>query len=193
MRGAVELEYDPKLFVIVNTDALEFADQEASMHVVIVEDSIQAESLILKINFSSPPPQFDRSDFRVEPLTCSKEDASWYMPLPPILDADVQVVTIKMARESELFTYSEEDQAVFFSNAVRPKVLAGLFCPTESEISLEFLLDSDVLGKASEVLTIQIKTKSSNNASVDSNEDEEDTNKSTFAGVSDTEVDNAKR
>ena len=60
------------------------------MNVVIADElSVKAEPLILNINFRSPPPQFDKTGFSVEPLTCSEEDAVWSMPLPPILDADI--------------------------------------------------------------------------------------------------------
>ena len=42
------------------------------------------------------------------------------------------------------------------ASEIRPKLLAGLFCPSASEVSLEFLLTSDILGEATEILTIPI-------------------------------------
>ena len=66
------------------------------MLVLIDDDSVEAQPLKLKVNFKSPPPIFNRTDFEVEPLTCRESDAYWSMPLPPIVDADMQIVTIQM-------------------------------------------------------------------------------------------------
>ena len=43
------------------------------------------------------------------------------------------------------------------ANEIRPKFIAGVYCPAFSEISLEFLLRSEELGEATELLTIPIK------------------------------------
>ena len=108
---AVALDYNPNVIVVIQTDDMSFSDQEMSPNVVINGDTanIEAQPLILHIEFVSPPPQFDRKGFKVDPVTCSEQDATWKTPLPPIRDADTQVVTIEMTSQTELFAYSEED------------------------------------------------------------------------------------
>ena len=78
------------------------------------------------------------------------------MPLPPILNADTQTVTIEMTSKSELFTYWVEDETVYLASAIRAKFIAGLKCPVFSEINLEFLLTSEEQGEAKELLKIYL-------------------------------------
>ena len=155
--GAISIDSNPSARVVIDTDDLSFSNQDVSVNVSVDDVRLHGEALRLDIRFTSPPPQFDRTGFQVDPVTCSEDDATWSMPLPPILHADTQVVTIEMAGESELFTYSEEEQTVFLASEVRPKILSGLFCPAVSEVSLEFLLTSDILGKATEIISIPFK------------------------------------
>ena len=90
-----------------------------------------------------------------------------------------------MAGESELFAYSEEEQTVFLVSEVRSKILGGLFCPAVSEVPLEFLLTSDILGKATEIISIPFKPHDA------SAEDDQVNGGSNFAGVDISEVDAA--
>ena len=46
---------------------------------------------------------------------------------------------------------------MYLASEVRPKILAGLFCPSVAEVSLEFLLTSDKLGEASEIISVPIE------------------------------------
>ena len=62
-----------------------------------------------------------------------------------------------MSSKTQLFAYSDEDQTVYLASEIRPKFIAGASCPVFSEISLEFLLTSDILGEANELLTILIE------------------------------------
>ena len=43
------------------------------------------------------------------------------------------------------------------ASEARPKILSGLLCPSVAEVSLEFLLTSDKLGEASEILSVPIE------------------------------------
>ena len=122
-----------------------------------ITHEVEAKPLTLTINFRSPPPQFDTRDYSVEPLTCSEDDASWSMPLPPIHNPDIQTVKIEMTSKSELFTYDDEFEIVELASAIRQKFIAGVYCPVFSEISLKFLLTSDKLGAGKETLTVPIK------------------------------------
>ena len=73
---------------------------------------------------------------------------------------------------------------MYLDSKVREKVLAGLFCPDAPEISLEFLLTSDKLGEATEIITIPITPY------IEEEEEAEPTSSaSTFAGVNVAEVD----
>lgn len=47
---------------------------------------------------------------------------------------------------------------IALSSEVLPQLVAGQFCPSVSEISLEFLLTSDMLGEGTEIITIPIMT-----------------------------------
>lgn len=89
-------------------------------------------------------------------MTCSVEDESWALPLPPILNGDTQNVVIELKSSSELFFFSVESQTVFISSEALPNLLAGIDCPAGSEVSLEFLLTSDKLGEGAEIFSIPI-------------------------------------
>ena len=91
----------------------------------------------------------------MEPLTCSEDDASWSMPLPPVDNAD-ESTKVDMLSKSELFTYSQ-NEPVKLSNEIRLKFLAGALCPADSEINLEFLIKSEGKVDATEILTIPIR------------------------------------
>lgn len=58
------------------------------MTVKIDDDSIDALPLVLDIKFVSPPPQFYRKHYKIDPVTCSLKDETWELPLPSIVDAD---------------------------------------------------------------------------------------------------------
>lgn len=93
---------------MVQTNDMQFSGQTVSFNVKVLDDSVDILPLAVSIQFSSPPPQFDRDGFKVDPVTCSVDDESWAVPLPPIKDADTQSVTIEFKSVSELFVYVED-------------------------------------------------------------------------------------
>ena len=96
-----------------------------------------------------------------------------------------------MSSKTQLFAYSDEDQTVYLASEIRPKFIAGAFCPAFSEISLEFLLTSDILGEENELLTIQIEPYVETTEVVLDEREEAEGNQSSFAGVNVAEVDAA--
>ena len=128
------------------------------MLVLVENDGVEVQPLTLDIQFSSSPPEFDRTGFTVDPLTCSASDATWFMPLPAVADEDTQIVWIEMIIVAEIFTYSAEDQTVYIADEIQSEIEAGLFCPEVTEISLEFLLSSDKRGEATETIKIPVGT-----------------------------------
>ena len=74
---------------------------------------------------------------------------------------------------------------MYLDSIMRPKILAGQYCPNASEIGLEFLLSSDKLGEATEVITIPIIPF------IPEEEKPEQASISNFAGVNVDEVDAA--
>ena len=96
-----------------------------------------------------------------------------------------------MSSKTQLFAYSDEDQTVYLASEIRPKFITGASCPAFSEISLEFLLTSDILGEANELLTIPIKPAEQTNEVVLDEREEAEANQSSFAGVNVAEVDAA--
>jgi len=49
---------------------------------------IEAKELFFDILFKAEPPEFDMSDFSVEPLTCGPSDSEWTMSLPSVTNAE---------------------------------------------------------------------------------------------------------
>lgn len=75
--------------------------------------------------------RFDPETYKVVPLTCSTLDAAWFMPLPEVIDADKQTVTISMQSDPDkdsLFDYNLGSKRVFISESMREDYLAGELC-----------------------------------------------------------------
>lgn len=66
-----------------------------------------------------------------------------------------------MTTASGVFTFAPGINTVSIQGSIRSSLLSGQFCPSESEISLDFLLTSDVLGEAIETITVPITGKAS--------------------------------
>ena len=64
--------------VTVATDDYTLAGAQATLTIEVQQDSVaEAETLLVEITFEAPKPEFDKANFSVDPLTCSKTDASW--------------------------------------------------------------------------------------------------------------------
>ena len=93
----------------------------------------------------------------MDAITCSPEDGSWSLELPPYVTPEIQLVTIEMLTKSEFLIFASGIKTVAIKSTVRTKLLSGQVCPSETEIVLEFLLTSNVLGEAIETITIPIE------------------------------------
>ena len=111
------------------------ADQEAAVEVVE-----KTTPLEIQISFETEPPKFEEGDLKVEAITCTDTDKAWSLDLPAVANADsIGVVSISMLTEtdgSDLFTLT--------GNTVT--YTGGKDCPAAAEVTLEFLLASDLIG-----------------------------------------------
>jgi len=64
------------------------------IYVVIDTPIIATDPLLFDIEFTKPPPAFNKAGFEVTPITCSAVDATWSLELPPFVDPTIQVVTV---------------------------------------------------------------------------------------------------
>ena len=81
--------------------------------------------------------------FYAEPLTCSTNDSTWIMPLPPLLNADDVNVKIELETDSSLFSFDAERSIVFLNKEIRPMFFNGKLCPRYKLLFLEFSLNMD--------------------------------------------------
>ena len=66
-----------------------------------------------------------------------------------------------MTTASTVLTFAQGINTVSIQGSIRSALLSGEFCPEESEIVLDFLLSSDVLGTATESITVPVTGEAS--------------------------------
>ena len=71
--------------IIVDTEDLKFANESIKVKIGVVQSIVEKKLEIqIEIKFTLAPLEFDLTDFTVDPITCSKEDAEWSMKLPAV-------------------------------------------------------------------------------------------------------------
>ena len=140
----------------------------AKASLVIALDQVlvpDAKSVIVEISFEGVPPEFDMTEFKVEPITCSETDAQWSMQLPPLTNnaTDAGPVQIELRASSDdeaqgqIFVLNED--IVVLSDSFATKYSSGLECPTVDELSVELNLLSETLGNNTQTISIPVEIK----------------------------------
>ena len=106
------------------------------------------------------PPEFDLSEWKVQPLSCSKKDKIWVMTLPNITSTEISPVTVEMKHGLLKTLFSVSGNRVTLSDLGLETIVSEDGCPFESDVTLEFTLESALLGSNIVELSIPIKLDS---------------------------------
>ena len=79
------------------------------------------------------------------------------MHVPDIRYPGIQEVEVKLLTKDSLFTFNADKQVVFLEKSFRDALIRGTSCPKKDFISLEFLLESDLLGTATQTIDIPVE------------------------------------
>ena len=91
LAAAVQIDTDLAAVIIATDDFALDGEQVSivlSIDVTDADPPIEAKELFFDILFKAEPPEFDMSDFSVEPLTCGPSDSEWTMSLPSVTNAE---------------------------------------------------------------------------------------------------------
>ena len=101
----------------------------------------------------------------VRPLTCSYQDANWYMRVPGVRYPDIQKVAVKLLTKDSPFTFNADKQVVFLEKNIRDALIKGTSCPKTDFVTLEFRLESDLLGTATQAIDIPVEPSANTSVS----------------------------
>ena len=76
--------------VHIETDNYEFANEDVIYTFQVSEPNVvHSEPLLVFINFTTMPLEFNMTDFEPETLHCNFKGASWKLDLPPIKEQEI--------------------------------------------------------------------------------------------------------
>ena len=92
--------------VQIHTDDFAYLGSKMLIKIGIEQEKfIGADSFTLDVTFNSIKPGFVLDDFAASPITCSRQDITWTMKLPPVTTKEISpvVVVIKTTALGALF------------------------------------------------------------------------------------------
>ena len=129
---AVSLDQE-KAAVTIDTQDYLFLGQDVTLFIGIYStesDTSSNQDLFFTIVFKTSSLEFDLTDFKVQPLTCSIEDAYWKMDIPPVKHEEILKVDYKLVNaQPDLFSFSSESGTVLIDKSKKGDYLKGLLCP----------------------------------------------------------------
>lgn len=149
LTAAITIDTDLAAVIIATDDVTLDGEQVSIVLAIDVADAknpIEAKELFFDIEFIALPPEFDMSDFSVEPLTCSPSDSEWTMTLPIIKNAEEGQITLELLESDEfspLFIHS--GSTVTLETQAKEDLAAGAYCPATTDITLVFKLTHELV------------------------------------------------
>lgn len=61
-----------------------------------------------------------------------------------------------MTTATSWFTFAPSVNTVVLNSSIQAQIVAGELCPSDSEIALDFLIKSDILGEATQTISIKV-------------------------------------
>ena len=176
--------------VIIATDDVTLDGEQVSIVLAIdvtdAKNAIEAKELFFDIEFNAKPPEFDMSDFSVEPLTCGPSDSEWTMTLPIIKNAEEGQVTLELLDSDEfspIFIHS--GSTVALETQAKEDLAAGAYCPATTDITLVFRLTHVLFGDFEQSLSVPVQPQTDDEQEAEIDEESTELDESSSSETND--------
>ena len=115
-------------------------------------------TLSLTIKFTIEPPKFEKDGFQSKPLSCSEGDLEWVTQIPDVKATEAGPIKVSMDEESEVAKFFNLNKSGFI-HLIGSKLSdfhKSDQCVEGDKLTLDFVLENDLLGKSTDSLDIDI-------------------------------------